>query len=61
MKLRRKLLAGFLCLAIVGLAGCSQKADDKRKLTTLQQLNNLKQKKTRKKKRRQMTKSTEFL
>ncbi|MFR9275095.1 hypothetical protein [Finegoldia magna] len=31
MKLRRKLLAGFLCLAIVGLAGCSQKADDKKK------------------------------
>ena len=30
MKLRRKLLAGFLCLAIVGLAGCSQKADDKK-------------------------------
>ncbi|MGR7839888.1 YdjY domain-containing protein [Finegoldia sp. P3-F-LR] len=30
MNLRKKLLAGFLCLAIVGLAGCSQKADDKK-------------------------------
>ena len=30
MNLRKKLVAGFLCLAIVGLAGCSQKADDKK-------------------------------
>lgn len=28
MNLRKKLVAGFLSLAIVGLAGCSQKADD---------------------------------
>ena len=33
MNLRKKLLAGFLCLAIVGLAGCSQKADDKKEET----------------------------
>lgn len=30
MNLRKKLVAGFLCLAIVGLAGCSQKADNKK-------------------------------
>lgn len=33
MNLRKKLVAGFLCLAIVGLAGCSQKADDKKEET----------------------------
>jgi len=33
MNLRKKLLAGLLCLAIVGLAGCSQKADDKKEET----------------------------
>lgn len=33
MNLRKKLVAGFLCLAIVGLAGCSQKADDEKEET----------------------------
>ncbi|WP_297811742.1 YdjY domain-containing protein [uncultured Finegoldia sp.] len=36
MNLRKKLLAGLLCLAIVGLSGCGQKADEKKEANNTQ-------------------------